>query len=651
MTCLRALPIDILPAHSQLSASTWNSFMTGVGSVFGFLVGYYDLSNYFSFIKVSQFQGLVLISSIILMVVISITCVFIKETPIPAQPNFKLNLSPKSIYYKLVSDYYSVPQRIRDVCYIQFFSWLGWFPFLFYCSSYLAGIYASEHTLIPETSGDTVNTTSPVRAGSLSLLFHAIVSLFVSIILISSNLGNKPTKSRASSISGGHDPQASVRRQPLFFRYIISLVLLVPRVFAWLSDISTRDISLLWMISNLVFSLGMLFTIFTTHSYVLTTILVSIVGFSWAVTTCIPFAILSESLSNHNNSNGNTRIDLINATFNEPDEFSQQITPSFEQSIEMRQMTPKSEQSSSEKIKKFSSLQTNDANITKKIEPSSLLNFNEKDPSEIENSPNNNTSNKSDTLSEYFDFGNDTDHNDELPREPMESHGYDYLPFTNIPSENAAFGSVSNPHYINQSNEPGPSNVIFFENNNRSASTSKSIEINETNSKTNYNNNDINNHLGFSNLPFSRRKYSILKNEIEDENQGNKSLDSSESDKQDFSNTQVSGSVIGLFNIFIVIPQILTALLASLIFFVYENFLNGSISSTDLSELQNNLQNITTIPTNATATLSNATEIIIDQSVLKNKVLISNVPPIGFLTRFCALFPLVAAYMCYKWLK
>ena len=63
----------------------------------------------------------------------------------------------------------STPAPIQYVFNVQFFAWIGWFPFLFYISPYL------------ESLQDPLDRDG--RVGSLGLFFFALLSIITSLVL------------------------------------------------------------------------------------------------------------------------------------------------------------------------------------------------------------------------------------------------------------------------------------------------------------------------------------------------------------------------------------------------------------------------------------------------------------------------------------
>ena len=131
---LRTLIIENCPAHQQTQASAWASGMTGVGNIVGYLAGFTALPN-ISSKQLTQFQCLCLLASLSLIVTITMTC-SIKEQNSPHAFPVRLERTNCAVIMRdLIHTYKSMPKRIRRVCHIQIFAWMGWFPFLFYSTT------------------------------------------------------------------------------------------------------------------------------------------------------------------------------------------------------------------------------------------------------------------------------------------------------------------------------------------------------------------------------------------------------------------------------------------------------------------------------------------------------------------------------------
>ena len=97
--------------------------------------------------------------------------------------NRKNNERDQSIFAVLSQIYTTtrdIPPRIRAICIVQFWSWIGWFPFLFYGSTWVGEIYLRHEAPSDKTS----NALDEVgRQGSLSLIVFSTIGFISSIVL------------------------------------------------------------------------------------------------------------------------------------------------------------------------------------------------------------------------------------------------------------------------------------------------------------------------------------------------------------------------------------------------------------------------------------------------------------------------------------
>jgi len=138
----------------------------------------------------------------------------------------------------------NLPRPIQLVCNVIFFAWMGWFPFLFYSTTWVSSIYYQTH---PDQ--DSTDWTKGARAGSFALLCYAVVSV----------------------ISGVTLPTLTTHSIP---------------------HITLKNV---WTFSLLVFSFTMLLTQFVT-SVTGATVILALLGISWACIMWIPFALIGEYL-------------------------------------------------------------------------------------------------------------------------------------------------------------------------------------------------------------------------------------------------------------------------------------------------------------------------------------------------------------------
>ena len=132
---IRALIIDQCPAHQQVEASSWASRFNGLGSVFTCAMGFTYLPGWIPFGR-TQFRSLTGIAGIALMITVALNCYFIQEDrPRSTKLSKAKSTSAKAIFRRLYKVSKTMPPRTRSVCKIQFLSWMGWFPFLFYATT------------------------------------------------------------------------------------------------------------------------------------------------------------------------------------------------------------------------------------------------------------------------------------------------------------------------------------------------------------------------------------------------------------------------------------------------------------------------------------------------------------------------------------
>jgi solute carrier family 45 protein 1/2/4 len=74
---------------------------------------------------------------------------------------------------------FTLPPGIQTVCIVQFFSFFGWFPILFFTSNWVSEIY--KQSMPSEGIDPDVFASSAVRSGAQALLLNAIVNVVTSV--------------------------------------------------------------------------------------------------------------------------------------------------------------------------------------------------------------------------------------------------------------------------------------------------------------------------------------------------------------------------------------------------------------------------------------------------------------------------------------
>ncbi|KAF9110165.1 hypothetical protein BGX27_006707 [Mortierella sp. AM989] len=301
----RTLIVDSLPSSQQEAAASWASRLMGIGGIFGYFMGNVNLPQLIPAFGDTQVKGLCLIACLFLILTVGMTCIAVTERVMINAP--KTSESSVSEFLQgfrtVLRAIRYLPTRIQHLCNVQFFAWMGWFPFLFYSSTYIAEIYTQEKTkdgtpIDPNDQPDQEQVTgvqdAAVRAGSYCLLIYSIVSLAASILLplFVSSAEQVATGSRgpfSNSRSGtGENRVDGVKR---FFKWY---KMRIPR---WLK-LPIRGLTLPRMytlsLALLSFSLVSTWYIHDLHG---STILFSCCGIAWAVSMWAPFSILGEVIS------------------------------------------------------------------------------------------------------------------------------------------------------------------------------------------------------------------------------------------------------------------------------------------------------------------------------------------------------------------
>ncbi len=266
------------------AANSMASRIIGLGNIVGYLAGFLDLPKYIWFFGNTQFKILCVIACIALGNTVAISITTIKER----DPRLEA-AGPKTkggiiVFFATVfRSIRRLPPQTRKVCEVQFFAWIGFFPQLFYSSSYIADIYV-QPTLEanPHMSPDEIDRLyeKATRVGTFALLVYAIVSLSTNVLLpfFIAPSYDAPLYDSTSSF---HSNKSYTTR---FSRLLDALV------------IPGLTLRRAWLCSHLIFATCMFSTLIV-RSIAAATALIGIVGISWALTLWAPFAIISAEVS------------------------------------------------------------------------------------------------------------------------------------------------------------------------------------------------------------------------------------------------------------------------------------------------------------------------------------------------------------------
>ncbi|PCH37600.1 MFS general substrate transporter [Wolfiporia cocos MD-104 SS10] len=264
----RALLVDTLPPAEQPDGNAWAARMLGIGSVAGYFIGNIDLTVAFSLLGDTELEVLSVLGSFLLVAMHLITALCTQERVVVASTS-----SRKSVVQEIKEIWYNIgnlPATIRQICIIQFFAWLGWFPVLFYTTAFIGELHKRTH---PDIPADDVNLNAEAtRLGSRAMFFSALLSL-------GSNFALPLFVSEATRSRRLLEHQLNTAKS--------SWTMLYKRLKIHLAT--------LWAISHVVFAVCMGATFFYSNVDG-ATFFTTLTGFSWSITQWAPFSLLAEAI-------------------------------------------------------------------------------------------------------------------------------------------------------------------------------------------------------------------------------------------------------------------------------------------------------------------------------------------------------------------
>jgi len=177
----RALLVDILPVSEQEKGNAWAGRMFGLGSVFGFFVGNVDLTLTLPFLGHTQLEILCVVTSCLLLFTHFVTIFNVKERVLRKSKydvKFGLWTAIKDIWV----NFFSLPKTIKQICIIQLFAWIGWFPVLFWTSLYVGELHKGNSPTPGTDAAQAALDAEATRLGSRAMLCNALASFVVSVV-------------------------------------------------------------------------------------------------------------------------------------------------------------------------------------------------------------------------------------------------------------------------------------------------------------------------------------------------------------------------------------------------------------------------------------------------------------------------------------
>lgn len=260
----RALIVDTIPASHQPDANAWAARMLGLGSVVGFFIGNADLTHGFPWFGSTQMEVLSVLAVFLLLSTQLTTAATVKEKILVSSSNTKKGLRQE--IREIWDNILTLPRIIRQICIVQFLAWLAWFPVLFYTTVYIGDLYKAGLPIPENEEEATIQDDQATITGSRAFFHFALIALAANWILpflVKKEEGAKETQE--------------------------------PRPFSLRDKLRVIHLCDLWAGSHLLFAICMFMTFFVS-SVSGASLLITIVGFSWAVTQWAPFALLAEEI-------------------------------------------------------------------------------------------------------------------------------------------------------------------------------------------------------------------------------------------------------------------------------------------------------------------------------------------------------------------
>ena len=158
------------------------SRMSAVGHIIGYGSGALDLVQIFgTTFGDTQFKQLTVIAACSMILSTTVTCwavterVLVASKPSKHQGQFK-------VFRQIYSTMSTMPPRIRIICWVQFWSWIGWFPFLFYGTTWVGETYFRYDA--PQSAKQSDDVLGDIgRIGSTSLVIYSFITFAGAFLL------------------------------------------------------------------------------------------------------------------------------------------------------------------------------------------------------------------------------------------------------------------------------------------------------------------------------------------------------------------------------------------------------------------------------------------------------------------------------------
>ncbi|KGB78516.2 solute carrier family 45 member 1/2/4 [Cryptococcus deuterogattii R265] len=295
---LRNLVLDITPGEQLATANAWHGRFNHVGNIVGFTMGFLNLGHVpiIRLVGGGQFRKVCVVALILLVLTVWITCWTQEEKEkdsIFGERRSKIRDVVGTIYEAVLH----LPKPIRRVCIVQIAAFMGWFPYLFYSTTYVAEVMAKEVHHKPDIDRAT-------RAGSLALLIYSFVAIIAGTLL--PYLAARDRRLLKPTSEKLRDGEIEIENEDEEDEEHVEMERIREMVQQWKAEAARegRPLKLptmpfmlrnIWTAGLVIFGCLMMSTFFITKVWQ-ATVMIALVGICWAIACWVPFAIIMEFL-------------------------------------------------------------------------------------------------------------------------------------------------------------------------------------------------------------------------------------------------------------------------------------------------------------------------------------------------------------------
>lgn len=296
----RAFLVDNIPTHQQQRASAWAARMVGFGNIIGYGLGATNLPKLFPWFGDTQFKVLCACASMALVLCVTTAVTGVKERDPNKDPSVKSVVTIhgqsklKQIFLDTKKAILNLSPQTRLVCNIQFFAWIGYFPMLFYTTTFVGEMYRREKlaqlpagTVLSPHDMDLLWEES-TRRGTFAMVLYAITSLSGNLIL-----PFLVKKAYHSTTQYDEDSDNDDRR------HVVPTLLQLENIpgYSYISRLhGSTTVARCWTVSHGIFILAM-FSTFFISTYRGATALIAVLGICWAHALWAPYTLIAEEIS------------------------------------------------------------------------------------------------------------------------------------------------------------------------------------------------------------------------------------------------------------------------------------------------------------------------------------------------------------------